>query len=256
MIKSTTEITSNTIPSDNPLHQRLLSAYLFALPYVKGKVLEIGCGVGRGVEELMKKAEHFTAIDKNVELLEYLQEQHPEASFQHQHIPPLEGFEDNQFDTVVSFQVIEHIPDDDLFLKEIQRVLKPGGVAIVSTPNIKQSLTRNPWHIREYTAEQLQAKCKKYFSEVEALGVTGNDRVMEYHERNRESVKKITRFDVFNLQYKLPAALLRIPYDILNRMNRNKLADGDELVASITHEDYLKSEQPDSALDLFYILKK
>ena len=40
----TTEITSDKIVSDNPLHHRLLSAYVFAEKYINGDVLELGCG--------------------------------------------------------------------------------------------------------------------------------------------------------------------------------------------------------------------
>ena len=46
----TTEITSEEIPSDNPIHQRLFKAYVVAENYVHGDVLEVGCGEGRGLE--------------------------------------------------------------------------------------------------------------------------------------------------------------------------------------------------------------
>ena len=45
----TTEITSETIVSDNPIHQRLFKAYVVAKDYVGGNILEVGCGEGRGV---------------------------------------------------------------------------------------------------------------------------------------------------------------------------------------------------------------
>ena len=46
----TTEITSDSIPSDNPIHQRLLKAYVVAQDFVQGNVLEVGCGEGRGID--------------------------------------------------------------------------------------------------------------------------------------------------------------------------------------------------------------
>ncbi|MBK6641847.1 MAG: hypothetical protein IPG39_11760 [Bacteroidetes bacterium] len=62
---------------------------------------------------------------------------------------------------------------------------------------------------------------------------------MEYYRKNRASVEKITRFDIFNLQYRLPRQLLQIPYDILNRMNRRKLLQSNtSLVSDIKMEDY------------------
>ncbi len=158
---------------------------------------------------------------------------------------------------MVSFQVIEHIQQDELFLSEIHRILKPGGKAILSTPNIKMTLSRNPWHIREYTADQLATLAGKYFSSVDMKGIAGTEKVMEYHERNRKSVQKIMKYDILDLQYRLPAALLRKPYEILNRRNRNKLKNqSDELVLSISHEDYFVREKSEQNLDLFVILSK
>ncbi len=254
---STTEITSHEETSDNVIHQRLLFAYLKAAEYLSGNVLEIGCGAGRGLETVLSYSERYTAIDKNEALLNHLQKKYPNATFKAQHIPPLQGIADNAFDWVISFQVIEHIPDDHLFLKEIYRVLKPGGKAIITTPNIKLSLTRNPWHIREYTVDELYKLCSKYFNSVEIEGVTGSEPVMEYYERNKESVRKITRFDIFNLQYRLPRAVLQIPYDLLNRLNRKSLMNGnDTLVSGITTADYSLTAHADKAFDLFCILQK
>ena len=48
----TTEITSEEIISDNPIHQRLTKAYVVAEEYVTGNLLEIGCGEGRGFRYL------------------------------------------------------------------------------------------------------------------------------------------------------------------------------------------------------------
>lgn len=257
MATYTTEIASDKIVSDNPIHQRLLKAYYAAIPYVGGDLLEVGCGEGRGVELLSSLCTQYVALDKITDIIERLSKSHQNVSFRQAVVPPFSGIGDNSFDVVVSFQVIEHIRDDNFFLKEIYRVLKPGGKALISTPNIKKTLTRNPWHIREYTAAQLTALTESIFSKVESKGITGNKKVMEYYEMNRESVKKITRFDFLNLQYRLPASLLRIPYDIMNRVNRNLLQKNNAgLVTDITHEDYLVSDNPDESLDLFYILLK
>lgn len=253
----TTEIASDKIASDNPIHQRLLKAYYLAEEYANGDMLEIGCGEGRGIALLHDKCDSYTAIDKIGEVLEALKEKYEGVRFIQDNIPPLHKVEDNQYDVVISFQVIEHIKNDKLFLQEIHRVLKPGGKALLTTPNIKMTLTRNPWHIREYTAEQLKALAEQVFSKVEMKGVAGNEKVMEYYHMNKKSVEKITRFDIFNLQYRLPAPLLRIPYDILNRLNRNKLKDSnDSLVNDIQHTDYVLTDDADAALDLFCILQK
>ena len=252
----TTEITSDEIPSDNPIHQRLLQAYHLAVPFVKGALLELGCGEGRGIDLIAPQANSYTAIDKIGDIVQKLAEKYPDHDFRQGHFPPL-PYASDAFDTIVSFQVIEHIKDDHLFLQEIHRILKPGGTALLTTPNSKMTLTRNPWHIREYTADELEGMARKYFTDVEMRGVAGNERVMTYYEQNKASVARITRYDIFNLQYRLPSALLRVPYDLLNRMNRNKLnSENSGLVSQIKAADYLLKDKNDDNLDLFLIVKK
>ena len=152
---------------------------------------------------------------------------------------------------------LEHIQDDALFLREIHRVLKPGGTALLTTPNRKLSLTRNPWHIREYSPIELEKLSQKFFTHTLLKGITGNKKVMTYYEANKKSVERITRFDIFNLQHRLPAALLRLPYEILNRWNRNTLqASGNSMTDSITHSDYIITDDANGALDLLLIVKK
>lgn len=253
----TTEITSEQIPSDNPIHQRLFKAYVVAKDYVHGGLLEVGCGEGRGVALLMDHAAHYTAVDKIQPVIEGLRLRHPAGRFISMNIPPLTGLADDAYDTVVSFQVIEHIKDDHAFLKEIHRVLKPGGIALLTTPNRRMSLTRNPWHVREYLPDELKGLAQKIFSIVEMKGITGNDKVMAYYDRNKKSVHRFTRWDFLKLQYRLPAFLLRIPYEILNRWNRNKLQNTDnDLVRNIKHVDYLVTDDPSYALDLLLIVRK
>lgn len=252
----TTEITSDQIPSDNPLHQRLLKAYYAAAPFVTGDVLELGCGEGRGVEIISEEAKSYLALDKIHEVINKLSSQFPDLTFEQAVFPPVD-LPDESFDTIVNFQVIEHIKDDHLFLKEISRLLRPGGKAILTTPNNVMTLSRNPWHIREYTAASLTELSKKYFSKVEMKGIAGSDRVMEYHEKNRASVQKIMKWDVLNLQHRLPAWVLRKPYEFLNRRNRDGLKEGnDELVLAINQEDYFLNEMSEKNLDLFAVLTK
>jgi len=253
----TTEITSESIPSDNPIHQRLLRPYVLAPEYVKGDLLEVGCGEGRGIDWLLPVVTSYTAIDKIAPVINTLQQKYPQSKFLSGNIPPLSAFADNSFDSVVSFQVIEHIQSDKLFLKEIHRVLKPGGIALITTPNKPYSLSRNPWHIREYTAQELTDLARNIFSTVTMKGITGNEKVMEYYQRNKKSVDRLMRWDILKLQYRLPASLLKIPYEFMNRLNRNKLkGNDDQLVMSITQQDYLLTEDASHSLDLFLIVQK
>src|SRR5262245_24449968 len=98
----TTEITSDQITSDNPIHQRLFKAYVVARDYIRGDVLEVGCGEGRGVETMLTHSKSFTAVDKIKSVIEELQKKFPTGSFMSMNIPPLSPLADNTYDVVIS----------------------------------------------------------------------------------------------------------------------------------------------------------
>jgi 2-polyprenyl-3-methyl-5-hydroxy-6-metoxy-1,4-benzoquinol methylase len=250
----TAERSNEKSTSDNPIVQRHIYAYEQALTFIKGHALEVGCGEGYGSKMLRPQANQYTALDK----FEALNKENLAGiEFKQMNVPPFKGLMDNTYDVAVSFQVIEHIDDDNLFIKEIHRVLKPGAKLVLTTPNIKMSLTRNPYHVREYTWQELEAKLKKYFSKVELKGIFGDKKAMEYFEQNKASVKKFTRFDVFNLQYLLPRSVLRIPYDIANRMNRLKLQkENGGLVNEISAQNFYLEQADENCFDLFAVCEK
>lgn len=240
--------------SDNFVFQRSCLAYHAAAERIDGCVLEIGTGTGYGIEIIAPKAQRLVTVDKHAPDPELLRLENVE--FRKCTVPPL-PFEAERFDSVVSFQVIEHIRRDEAFVSEIHRVLRPGGQVILTTPNAPMSLTRNPWHVREYAAEELRQLLAKYFREVEILGIAGNDRVMEYYEKNRRGVERITRFDPLDLQHRLPAWMLRLPYDLLNRLNRRRiLRENTELTVSIGMDDYRIGPLEEHCFDLFCVATK
>lgn len=240
--------------SDNFVFQRSLLAYHAAAQRIGGDVLEIGTGAGYGIEVVAPHARSFITVDKFAPAAELTR--HPHVEFHQAVVPPL-AFAANSFDFVISFQVIEHVKQDIELVREVKRVLKPGGKFIVTTPNAPMSLTRNPWHVREYTAEQLRRLLAARFSEIETLGVFGNEKVMDYYAENRRGVERITRFDILDLQHRLPRWMLQIPYDILNRMNRRKLLrENTGLTTSIRMDDYRIEPVGDGCFDLFYIAVK
>lgn len=239
---------------DNYVFQRCLKAYMVSKDMVSGDVLEIGTGEGYGVKHIAPQANTFTTIDQfecDVDFSKY-----SNTKFLKQTIPPI-SLDTDSFDFVISFQVIEHIKNDEKYAEEIHRVLKKGGKFIVTTPNIKTTLSRNPWHIREYTYQQLNDLLGKYFSKVEMKGVYGNEKVMDYYKKNKESVDKLMKYDIFNLQYNLPRWMLQAPYDYMNNRNRKKLLKGNkDLTSHLDVEDFLIKDVSDECLDLFYICEK
>ena len=249
----TAERVSNRDASDNYVFQRSILAYYKAAELVSGDVLEIGTGMGYGVEVVAPAADKYVTIDKSCA---YNVELPANAEFRQMTVPPLD-FADESFDYVISFQVIEHIKNEKEFVAEVSRVLRKGGKFIVSTPNAPMSLTRNPWHVREYTAEELKKLLSKEFSQIDMMGVGGNEKIMEYYEANRRGVERITRFDILDLQHRLPRWMLQIPYDILNRLNRRRLLDqNNELTSSITMEDYSIEAVTEECFDLYFIAQK
>lgn len=253
MAKLTTAERVSREVSDNYVFQRSLLAYHKAAELIEGDVLEIGTGVGYGAEVLAPHATRFITLDKTTPESVY---QDANVEFIEAAVPPIPA-ENNSFDYVVSFQVIEHIKRDFDFVREVHRVLKPGGKFIVTTPNAPMSLTRNPWHVREYRPEELTNILECYFSHVEPLGVFGNEKVQEYYEKNRRSVQRITRFDLLRLQYILPRFMLQLPYDLLNRLNRRRLLKKNrELTTSIKMDDYYIAPVDSDCFDLFYVATK
>lgn len=254
MALQTAERSSSLDASENPIYQRHMAAYSAAVPYMKGAVLELGCGEGYGMALLAKHCDQYLGVDKypvpNLRIP-------PNARVMQAVFPPLGGINSNQFDAVVTFQVIEHLDDDLGFLKEIHRVLKPGGVLLLTTPNRLMSLTRNPWHVREYEPNGMKQLLTSVFDRVDLQGVFGNELVMKYYQQNKASVQRFIRWDILNLQYRLPRRWLQVPYDLANRLNRRSLRQADSgLVGQIRLEDYPIAPLNDRALDYFALCYK
>ncbi|MFC2040945.1 class I SAM-dependent methyltransferase [Chloroflexota bacterium] len=104
------------------------------IPESCGKILEIGCSSGYFTRRLLDKAQEVHGIDINEKHIQMARSKYPEIDFRVStatHLP----YEDNLFDVLVMLEVYEHIEDERKVIEEIFRVLKPGGVLILSTPN-------------------------------------------------------------------------------------------------------------------------
>lgn len=149
-------------------HRYLSIAHLVA----NKRVLEIGCGEGYGTRILANEAVEITAVDIDANAISHasFNHKHPNCVFEVASALDL-PYEKGSFDAVVSFEVLEHLPKDshDRFLSEIQRVMAPGGFAVISTPD--HSRTKewppNPYHVGELTAEEFASLLDRYFLQVQ-----------------------------------------------------------------------------------------
>ncbi|WP_019415411.1 bifunctional 2-polyprenyl-6-hydroxyphenol methylase/3-demethylubiquinol 3-O-methyltransferase UbiG [Paenisporosarcina sp. TG20] len=128
----------------NPMNGLLLehiARYQFSIEYAKGEVLDLACGSGFGTQLIAKaRKENITTVigvDVSSEAILYARGRyyHPLVSYKQGSV------EDNNFmnslglfDTIISFETIEHVSDDRLFLQQLLNRLKPGGTLVLSTP--------------------------------------------------------------------------------------------------------------------------
>ena len=76
---------------------------------------------------------------------------------------------------MTSFETIEHLHDRARFVGEIRRVLAPGGVCVMSTPNANYTqpvdgTPRNPFHVHEYDPAEFRTELDPHFGDIELLG--------------------------------------------------------------------------------------
>ena len=156
--------------------------YEFASPYIRNSVvLDFGCGEGYGTHMLSSFSQHITGIDVNKDTIAKAKNKYSGPHINFQTVQPTEiaplPFPNGNFDVILSFQVMEHVTDVNIYLKEICRILKRGGKVIIATPNAKFRLLpfQNPWnkyHTQEFTHEQLKGILSIFFIEVKILGQT------------------------------------------------------------------------------------
>jgi SAM-dependent methyltransferase len=130
--------------------QEHLARYRFARERVRGRVLDVACGTGYGTSMLQA-----VGVDLSLEALRYAR-RHPAAYVAADAARLPFG---RVFDAVVSFETIEHVPDPGRFVADCARVLKPGGVFLVSTPNRELWSPRSPkpvqrHHVKEFNRRE------------------------------------------------------------------------------------------------------
>src|SRR4029077_8954923 len=105
-----------------------------------------------------------------------------------------------KFDLVLSFQVIEHLPDPVGFLGDLARRVAEGGELLVTTPNRLMSVSENPYHLREWTAGELLALATPVLPAARMMGVHVSPRVLAYERARGEQVRRLLRLDPLGLR--------------------------------------------------------
>jgi 2-polyprenyl-3-methyl-5-hydroxy-6-metoxy-1,4-benzoquinol methylase len=149
-----------------------LNRYRFASGFTGDKIcLDIGCGCGYGAAYLARKgARKVTGGDKSPEAVALAQKTFRNVSPKLLEFRLLEAtelpFTDNSVDTVVCFEVIEHLENYEQLLCEVRRVLKNGGKLILSTPNRKAGcyFLKLPYHVHEFAEEELVKTVNRTFA--------------------------------------------------------------------------------------------
>ncbi len=180
-------------------------AYRFAIDSAsQGRVLDLGCGTGYGTAELSETGLRAVGLDRVVPSASARRSSARFVRADLNRIP----FASGTFDLVVSFQVIEHLEDPRLYLDAIADLLRPGGVALLTTPNVLQSDRENPYHVHEYEAAELGELLRRHFGAVELRGVGATGPAARYHEERLRRIRRMTRLDPLGIRRLLPRSLV------------------------------------------------
>jgi SAM-dependent methyltransferase len=170
----TGERTVPGIPEENYWFRRHEAAYTELLPRCAGPVvLEAGCGEGYGADLIAARAGRVLALDYDAVTTGHVARRYPRLS------PVLANLAflpiaTSTVDVVANFQVLEHLGDQAGFLAECRRVLRPGGLLVVTTPNRltftpDSDTPLNPYHTRELAPSELDRLLREAGLRVELM---------------------------------------------------------------------------------------
>lgn len=178
------------------------------------KVLDVASGDGYGTYILSQRAQHVTGCEIDGPTVEAAQKKYRADNLEYKCADCTQlPFENDSFDVVVSFETIEHINNYKDFVKEVERVLKPNGLFICSTPEIHEfgrlsQVDDNEFHVHEFEKEEFETLLEGHFSSVKLMGQsfaasstivpisTGPNTIRHYHSNQ----KKVARSDQGLLQ--------------------------------------------------------
>ena len=146
-----------------------INRYNFARYFIKANdiVLDAACGVGYGSYMLAEKALRVDALDYDAEAIEYAKKHWHRDNIRYIQGDLLDKKaypKGRKYNVIISFETIEHLKDDNTFLKLISERLLPGGIFLVSAPNADiLKVEDNPWHERHYKPAEFFRLLSKYF---------------------------------------------------------------------------------------------
>lgn len=152
--------------------------YAFACEFAAGRrVLDLGCGTGYGTAELARRASNATGVDISAEAVAHARTHYgllPNVAYVEASCTAT-GLPDASFDLITAYEVIEHLGDWRALLAEAKRLLAPGGLFLVSTPNrtyyaeSRGEAGANPFHEHEFEYEEFRNELLPYFPAVTML---------------------------------------------------------------------------------------
>jgi ubiquinone/menaquinone biosynthesis C-methylase UbiE len=157
------------------IYHEHLHRYLFAAQCVRGlAVLDIACGEGYGSALLAASAVSVVGVDVSAETIA-----HAERKYRLANLRFLAGecrsipVKAQSIDVVVSFETIEHLEEHEVFMRDIRRVLKPGGLLIISSPDREKyegrGAEKNPFHKKELSHPEFANLMRQHFQHVALL---------------------------------------------------------------------------------------
>ena len=145
-------------------------------------VLDAGCGEGYGADLIHRQLDvPVVALDYDPTTVAHVRRAYDSVTPVRANLVAL-PLRSGSCAALVSLQTVEHVWDQPAFLAECARVLEPGGVLVLSTPNrlTFSSAAGNPFHARELDAVELLALVEPHFEQVRTLGVHHGPRLRSF----------------------------------------------------------------------------